>query len=66
MPIDTKPLREPLLKQADVEFMKSLETGSSTVEIVAEKQRLRDITKEVDKANISRKIFEIKIESEWD
>ena len=42
--------RAPLLEQLDVQFQRALETGSSTAEIVAEKQRLRDITKVVDTA----------------
>lgn len=40
--------REPLLLAQDVAFQRALEMGTSTVEIVAEKQRLRDITKLVD------------------
>ncbi len=34
--------REPLLAALDVEFQKALETGSSTTDIVAKKQALRD------------------------
>lgn len=40
--------REPLLVAQDVAFQRALETGSDTSAIVAEKQRLRDITKAVD------------------
>jgi hypothetical protein len=40
--------RKPLLEAQDVAFQRALETGSSTVEIVKEKQRLRDVTKQVD------------------
>ena len=36
--------REPLLAAQDVLFQRALETGSDTTAIVAEKQRLRDIT----------------------
>lgn len=36
--------REPLLKAQDVLFQRALENGSDTSAIVAEKQRLRDIT----------------------
>ena len=36
--------RKPLLEALDVTFIKALETGVSTAPIVAEKQRLRDIT----------------------
>jgi len=40
--------RKPLLEQSDVDFMRALEAGQDTTAIVAEKQRLRDITKQVD------------------
>ena len=40
--------RKPLLEAQDVEFQKALETGADTTSIVAEKQRLRDITNQVD------------------
>jgi hypothetical protein len=40
--------REPLLKEQDVLFQRALETGADTSAIVAEKQRLRDITNLVD------------------
>ena len=36
--------REPLLAAQDVKFQRALETGADTTAIVAEKQRLRDIT----------------------
>jgi hypothetical protein len=36
--------REPLLSAQDVAFQRALETGADTSAIVAEKQRLRDIT----------------------
>ena len=36
--------REPLLDAQDVAFQRALETGADTSAIVAEKQRLRDIT----------------------
>ena len=36
--------RKPLLEAQDVLFMKAQEAGSSTTDIVTEKQRLRDIT----------------------
>lgn len=36
--------REPLLAEQDVLFQRALETGADTTAIVAEKQRLRDIT----------------------
>jgi hypothetical protein len=40
--------RAELLQAQDVAFQRALEDGSSTIEIIAEKQRLRDITKTVD------------------
>ena len=40
--------RKPLLEAQDVAFQRALETGASTAAIVKEKQRLRDITKQVD------------------
>jgi hypothetical protein len=43
--------REPLLLALDLQFQRALETGSDTTLIVAEKQRLRDITKLVDSAS---------------
>jgi hypothetical protein len=42
--------RAPLLAAQDVAFQRALETGADTALIVAEKQRLRDITKLVDSA----------------
>jgi hypothetical protein len=40
--------RKPLLESLDVAFQRALESGTDTSAIVAEKQRLRDITKQVD------------------
>jgi hypothetical protein len=42
--------RAPLLQAQDVAFQRALESNSDTSDIVAEKQRLRDITKLVDEA----------------
>jgi len=42
--------REPLLIAQDVLFQRALETGADTTAIVAEKQRLRDITNLADAA----------------
>lgn len=36
--------REPLLAAQDILFQRALETGADTTEIVAEKNRLRDVT----------------------
>jgi len=40
--------RKPLLEKLDVDFIKAQEVGADTSAIVAEKQRLRDITNQVD------------------
>ena len=40
--------RKPLLEKQDILFMKAQEAGSDTSAIVTEKQRLRDITNQVD------------------
>jgi hypothetical protein len=42
--------REPLLAAQDVAFQRALEIGANTSAIVAEKQRLRDVTDLVDTA----------------
>ena len=42
--------REPLLAAQDVAFQRALESSADTAAIVAEKQRLRDITKLADAA----------------
>ena len=40
--------RKPLLEEQDVLYMRAQEAGSDTSAIVTEKQRLRDITNQVD------------------
>ena len=40
--------RKPVLEAQDVAFQRALESNADTSAIVAEKQRLRDITKQVD------------------
>ena len=42
--------RAPLLQAQDVAFQRALEEGADTAAIVAEKQRLRDITQLADAA----------------
>lgn len=42
--------RAPLLAAQDVAFQRALESGADTSAIVAEKQRLRDITQLADQA----------------
>ena len=48
--------REPLLLAQDVAFQRALESSADTSAIVAEKQRLRDITTLVDTANTVEKL----------
>ena len=43
--------RKPLLEAQDVAFQRALEANEDTTAIVAEKQRLRDITNQVDNLN---------------
>lgn len=38
--------RQPLLEQLDVEYLKALEQGGDVAEIAAQKQQLRDVTKD--------------------
>ena len=40
--------RKPLLEAQDVLFMRAQEAGTSTTAVVTEKNRLRDITNQVD------------------
>ena len=40
--------RKPLLEAQDILFMQAQESGADTTDIVSEKQRLRDITKDAD------------------
>ena len=42
--------RKPLLEEQDVAFIRAQESGADTSDIVAEKQRLRDITNLADDA----------------
>ncbi len=42
--------RTPLMLAQDVAFQRALESGTDTTAIVAEKQRLRDVTKLADTA----------------
>ena len=55
--------RKSLLEAQDILFQRALETGADTTDIVAEKQRLRDITKDVDamttEAQLKAKITEL-------
>jgi len=53
--------RAPLLQAQDVAFQRALESNSDTSEIVAEKQRLRDITKLADEATTLDELKNIQI-----
>ena len=53
--------RASLLQQQDVLFQRALESGSNTAAIVAEKQRLRDITKLADQASTLDELKQIKV-----
>jgi hypothetical protein len=54
--------RAPLLQSLDVQFQRALETGENTAEIVAEKQRLRDITQLADAATTPDELKQISTE----
>jgi hypothetical protein len=51
--------RIPLLEAQDIAFQRALESNADTSAIVAEKQRLRDITQLVDTANTVEKLKSI-------
>jgi len=53
--------RKPLLEAQDVAFQRALESGADTSAIVAEKQRLRDITTLVDTANTVEELKEFNV-----
>lgn len=55
--------REPLLAAQDVAFQRAQETNADTSAIVAEKQRLRDITKLADSATTLAELRAIKVEA---
>jgi len=55
--------RKPLLEAQDVLFQKALETSADTTAIVAEKQRLRDITNQVDLATTITQLRAMKAEA---
>ena len=52
--------RAPLLQEQDVAFQRALESGADTSAIVAEKQRLRDITKLANEATTLDELRAIK------
>jgi hypothetical protein len=53
--------REPLLQALDVAFQRAIEDGTDTSAIVAEKKRLRDITKLADDATSVEELKQIQI-----
>ena len=56
--------RKPLLEAQDIKFMQAQEAGSDTTAIVAEKNRLRDITKDVDTCTTTDQLKALKVEAE--
>jgi hypothetical protein len=54
--------RAPLLQAQDVAFQRALESGGDTSVIVAEKQRLRDITKLADQATTLEQLKQIEVQ----
>ena len=55
--------REPLFVEQDIAFQRVLETGADTTAIVAEKQRLRDITNQVDDMTTLDELKTAKVEN---
>ena len=53
--------RKPLLEAQDILFMKAQEAGTSTTAIVAEKNRLREITDQVDSMDTVAKLKKAKV-----
>jgi hypothetical protein len=53
--------RTPLLQAQDVAFQRAIEEGSDTSAIVAEKQRLRDITSLADQASTLDELKSIEV-----
>tara|TARA_R110002051_G_scaffold5338_1_gene27837 strand:- start:5 stop:232 length:228 start_codon:yes stop_codon:yes gene_type:complete len=54
--------RKPLLEAEDVKFMKAQEAGDDTTAIVTEKNRLRDITKDVDSCTTTDQLKALSVE----
>jgi hypothetical protein len=53
--------RAPLLQAQDVAFQRALEEGADTTAVVAEKQRLRDITQLADQATTVEELKAIQL-----
>ena len=54
--------RKPLLEEQDILFMQAQESGADTTDIVAEKNRLRDITKDVDTCTTTDQLKALSVE----
>ena len=54
--------RKPLLEAQDALFMKAQELSADTTAIVAEKQRLRDITKDADACTTTDQLKALSVE----
>ena len=53
--------REPLREAEDIKFMRAQDTGADTSAIVAEKNRLRDITKDADSCKNTEELKALKV-----
>lgn len=53
--------RKPLLEEQDILYMRAQEAGDDTSPIIAEKQRLRDITNQVDNITTIEELKKIKV-----
>jgi hypothetical protein len=54
--------RKPLLEAQDILFMQAQESGADTTDIVAEKNRLRDITKDADTCTTTDQLKALSVE----
>ena len=54
--------RKPLLEAQDILFMKAQESGEDTTDIVTEKNRLRDITKDADTCTTTDQLKALTVE----
>jgi hypothetical protein len=54
--------RKPLLEAQDILFMQAQESGADTTVIVAEKVRLRDITKDADTCTTTDQLKALTVE----
>jgi hypothetical protein len=56
--------RKPLLEAQDILFMQAQESGADTTAIVTEKNRLRDITKDVDSCTTTDQLKALSVEEQ--